>query len=219
MENDGEKTKMRKAVFLDRDGTINVDRGYLYRIEDFTYIDGAAEALRMLAGLGYLLVVVTNQSGIARGYYTEEDFDRLNRWMLRDLADKGIPVAKTYFCPHHPMGKVAGYRMECGCRKPGTGMFWQAQREWGIDMERSFAVGDRLRDLSVCRECGVQGILLGGEGLSRREEKLQEGERNREREMFREAEGFVRPLWTAGNLLEAAWKIRDSVRVSHPVQG
>ena len=85
---------MKKAVFLDRDGTINVDHGYLYRREDFIYTEGAVEALRILEELGYLLIIVTNQSGIARGYYSEEDFDKLNQWMLRDLAQKGVRVAK-----------------------------------------------------------------------------------------------------------------------------
>ncbi len=181
---------MKKAVFLDRDGTVNIDKGYLYRIEDFVYIDGVEEALRILADLGYLLVVVTNQSGIARGYYTEEDFWKLERWMRQDLAEKGIAVAQTYFCPHHPLGKVKEYAVECSCRKPETGLFWQAQREFGIDMGNSFAVGDRLRDLAICYECGIQGILLGG------------GEEGQD------TQGMARPLWRAENLLQAAWKIK-----------
>ena len=185
---------MKKAVFLDRDGTINVDHGYLYRREDFIYTEGAVEALRILEELGYLLIIVTNQSGIARGYYSEEDFDKLNQWMLRDLAQKGVRVAKTYFCPHYPQGKIERYAVECECSKPGTGMFRKAQKEWDLDMEQSFAVGDRLRDLSICYEYGVQGIWLGGDDTNRA------------------GQGMVRPLWTAENLLQAAEKITLAIR-------
>lgn len=96
---------MSKAVFLDRDRTINVDRAYLSKIEDFEYIHGAAEGLRILQEAGFTLIITTNQSGITRGYYSEEDFLELNNWMLIDLKKKGIKIAKVYYCPHHPNGK------------------------------------------------------------------------------------------------------------------
>ena len=114
--------------------------------------------------------------------------------MLRDLAQKGVRVAKTYFCPHYPQGKIERYAVECECRKPGTGMFRKAQKEWDLDMEQSFAVGDRLRDLSICYEYGVQGIWLGGDDTNRA------------------GQGMVRPLWTAENLLQAAEKITLAIR-------
>lgn len=155
---------MDKAVFLDRDGTINEERSYLYRIEDFAYMDGAVEALHILEELGYLLIIITNQSGIARGYYTEEEFLRLNQWMIKDLKQKGIHIAEVYFCPHHPDGIVKKYAVMCGCRKPGTEFFWKAQKIFQIDMARSYAIGDRMRDISICRESGVQGIILGESG-------------------------------------------------------
>lgn len=151
---------MRKAIFLDRDGTINVEREYTYRIEDFVYEKGVIEALLLLQHLGYQLVIVTNQSGIARGYYTEEDFQYLNNWMLSDLKKRGIEIAGVYYCPHHPEGKVRGYAIECKCRKPATGLFWQAQEELHIGMKDSYAIGDKVRDLSICNESDVKGILL-----------------------------------------------------------
>lgn len=152
---------LRPAVFLDRDGTINVDKEYLCRIEDFQYMPGVVEGLKVLSGMEFLLVVVTNQSGIARGYYTEEDFQKLNAWIRADLGRRGIVISGIYHCPHHPQGAIPQYAVQCGCRKPLTGLFWRAQRELGIDMDRSFAVGDRLRDLGICRESGVRGIWLG----------------------------------------------------------
>ncbi len=150
----------KKAVFLDRDGTINVEKNYLYRQQDFEYLPGAVEGMKALLSLGFILVIVTNQSGIARGYYSEDDYLELDRWLKEDLKSKGIELAGTYYCPHLPDGAVIQYRKECECRKPKTGLFWRAQRELGIDMDKSFAVGDKVRDLSVCKESGVKGILL-----------------------------------------------------------
>lgn len=154
---------MNKAAFLDRDGTINVDKEYLYRIEDFEYLNGAVEGLRFLQDAGYLIVIVTNQSGIARGYYGERDYLRLERWLRSDLEKKGIIVSGSYYCPHYPQAKIGKYRKDCKCRKPKTELFWRAQRELEIDMERSVAIGDKLRDLSICKESSVRGILLSGE--------------------------------------------------------
>lgn len=149
-----------KAVFLDRDGTINVEKEYLYKISDFEYLEGAVEGLRALSDMGYLLLIVTNQSGIARGYYTEEDYRRLDEWLRKDLQDRGVRIAGSYYCPHLPDGCVLEYARECDCRKPKTGLFRRAAKEFDIDMRRSFAVGDRLRDLSACEEYGVRGLLL-----------------------------------------------------------
>ena len=151
---------LRPAVFLDRDGTINVDKGYLCRIEDFEYLQGAVEGLRHLKEWGYLLVVITNQSGIARGYYRKEDFCKLTEWMLTDLRAKGVSVDRVYYCPHHPEGIVKEYAVACDCRKPGTGLFYRAAKELGIDFDRSIAIGDKERDLAICNETGVTGILL-----------------------------------------------------------
>ena len=149
-----------KAVFLDRDGTINVDNHYVYRVADFKYIDGVLDALKELTNMGYILVVITNQSGIARGYYSEKEYIAIDEWMKKDLLDKGIKITKSYYCPHYKNGSIKDYSIECNCRKPKTGLFWKAMEELNINMNRSFSVGDKLRDLSVCKESGVKGILL-----------------------------------------------------------
>ena len=151
---------LTKAVFLDRDGTINVEKHYLYKASEFEYIDGAVEGMKTLSEMGYLLVVVTNQSGIARGYYTEKDYKILDDWMKADLLKKGVSIAGSYYCPHLPDGTVKKYAIECECRKPKTGLYWQAARDLNIDMDNSYAIGDKTRDLSICNESGVKGILL-----------------------------------------------------------
>ena len=153
-------TKYR-AVFLDRDGTINIEKEYLYKIEDFEYLPGAVEGMRVLSQMGFLLVVITNQSGIARGYYTEKDYQALDIWMKTDLRNKGIEISGSYYCPHLSDGCVTEYAMDCDCRKPKTGLFWQAADDLNIDMNSSYAIGDKPRDLSICNESGVRGILLG----------------------------------------------------------
>lgn len=149
-----------KAIFLDRDGTINKEKHYMFRKEDFEYIDGCVEGLKILYEAGFLLVVITNQSGIARGYYTEMDYLLLDNWMQNDFLKKGIEIAGSYYCPHLQEGIISRYAKDCNCRKPKTGLFWKAQEELGIDMNRSYAIGDNIRDLSICNESGVKGILL-----------------------------------------------------------
>ena len=109
---------MKKAAFLDRDGVINIDRAYVHKIDDFEWIPGVLGAARRLRDAGFSLVVVTNQSGIGRGYYSEEDFDRLTDWMKARFAEAGAPLAGVYFCPHHPEKALDKYRIDCGCRKP-----------------------------------------------------------------------------------------------------
>ena len=151
---------MNKAIFLDRDGTINVDKGYLNKIEEFEYLPGVIEGLKLLQDAGYLLIVITNQSGIARGYYTEEDFHKLNDWMIQDMMDKGVVISKVYYCPHHPSGKIEKYRVNCECRKPKLGMYYQAVSDFDIDLVQSYVVGDKMRDLSICKETECKGYLI-----------------------------------------------------------
>ena len=155
-----------KAVFLDRDGTINVEKHYLYRQEDFEYIPGVIDALRKLQELGYILIIISNQSGIARGYYTEEDYKRLDDWMKDDLKQKGINITASYYCPHHPEAKIIEYRCECKCRKPGTELFRKAKEDYNIDMGASLAIGDKVRDLAICMGEDVKGFLLTGEKVT-----------------------------------------------------
>lgn len=143
---------MNKAVFLDRDGTINVDKNYLYKIEDWEFIDGVIEGLQILQRLGFKLIVITNQSGIARGYYTEQDAIKIFDYMTNELAKKGIKIEKVYYCPH--IGN------ECDCRKPKLGLFYQAQKDFDINFLHSYAIGDKLRDLEICNKENVNGFLL-----------------------------------------------------------
>lgn len=153
----------KRVIFLDRDGTINEDRNYLYCVDDFQYKDGVIEGLKKLTDMGYMSIVITNQSGIARGMYTEDEFRELNDWMIKDLKQKGIDVQETLYCPHHPEASVDEYKRICDCRKPDTGLFWRASEKYGINMDGSFAIGDRLRDLAIVNESKVRGILISHE--------------------------------------------------------
>ena len=152
---------MSRAVFLDRDGTINEEKNYLYKIEDFEFLPGTIEAMKLLQQAGYILVVITNQSGIARGYYTEHDFKILNDWMTDELSQNGITLSGVYYCPHHPNASVNEYRKICNCRKPQIGLFERAIEEHNIDISMSWAVGDKIRDCSICSQTGCKGILIG----------------------------------------------------------
>ena len=154
--------KENKAVFLDRDGTINVERHYVHSIEDFELLPGVIEGLKMIQQAGYLLVVVTNQSGIARGYYSEKDFFILNNYMKDLLKSKGVCITDVFFCPHLPDAAVERYRCECNCRKPKTGLYYEAIEKWNISLDKSWAIGDRERDLAICMDTRCRGILLTG---------------------------------------------------------
>lgn len=157
---------MNKAVFLDRDGTINVEKNYIYRKEDFEFIPGAIEGMKKLQRAGFILVLVTNQSGIARGYYTEEQYHILNKWMEEQLKSNGIKITASYYCPHHPSAKIKKYQIDCNCRKPRTGMYERAVYSLNIDMEKSFSIGDRIRDCSICNVTSCKGYLIGhGESM------------------------------------------------------
>lgn len=144
------------VVFLDRDGTINVDRGYVHTVSDFEYIPGAVQGMRTLCDAGYRLIVVTNQSGIAQGIFSEEEFQELSDWMVDNLLRSGVRISAVYHCPHHP-----DFTGSCDCRKPKLGMFWQAIEDFDINLKGSWAVGDNARDLSICAETPCKGILIG----------------------------------------------------------
>ena len=144
-----------KALFLDRDGVINKETNYLHKIEDFEFIEGIFDLCRYFKEKGYLIIVVTNQSGIARGYYSHEQFDVLTSWMIDEFAKKNIIVNKVYYCPHHP--DISG---ACECRKPDIGMFIEAQKEFDIDLKNSIMVGDNERDIEAALKAGVEGTYL-----------------------------------------------------------
>lgn len=164
----------KPAVFIDRDGVINVDHGYVSNVDDFEYIDGVFEATKALKDLGYLLVLVTNQSGIARGYYTEKQFLTLTEWMDWNFVDKGVEFDGLYYCPHHPEGSVAKYAQVCDCRKPATGMFVSAQEELDIDMSKSVMIGDKADDMRAAMAAGVNTKILvrSGKTVTQEAEQL-----------------------------------------------
>lgn len=145
----------RKAAFLDRDGVINLDRAYVHRWDEFEFVPGAVEAMRRLREAGYTLVVVTNQSGLARGMYTEAQYQALTTQMRQALAEAGAEVAGVYHCPHHPKGKVPELAVDCGCRKPEPGMILQAAKELGLSLADSIMVGDKPSDIQAARAAGV----------------------------------------------------------------
>lgn len=164
---------MNKAIFLDRDGTLNIDHGYVHEIDDFQFIAGSIEALQALKKLGYLLVLVTNQSGIARGYFTEAQFLTLTEWMDWSLADRGVDLDGIYYCPHHPEG-VGEFRQDCDCRKPKAGMLLQAIKELNIDPAQSFMVGDKIEDLQAGIAAKVRSKILvkTGKPITKEGEKI-----------------------------------------------
>ena len=150
----------KPAVFLDRDGVINVDRGYVHKRDDFEYIDGVFDAVKKCKDMGYLLVLVTNQSGIARGMFTEDQFETLTEWMHWNFAEHDIDFDGIYYCPHHPEATVEQYKEECDCRKPNPGMFISAQTFLDIDMENSVMIGDKKEDMMAAQAAGVGTRIL-----------------------------------------------------------
>lgn len=150
---------MKKAIFLDRDGTLNIDYGYVHDIDHFYFIEGSIEALKALQEMGYALVLVTNQSGIARGYFTEEEFNQLTEWMDWSLEDRGVHLDGIYYCPHHPKG-TGKYKKECDCRKPKPGLLLEAMADLGIDPKKSIMIGDKLDDVIAGKQANVGTTVL-----------------------------------------------------------
>ena len=147
---------MISAVFLDRDGVINVDHGYVSTWEQFEFLPGAPEALRELQDAGYLLIIVSNQSGIGRGYYSERDLHTLNQAIAEHLdSTLGVTLSGFYHCPHHPTEAEGEFRQQCDCRKPAPGMIQQAVLDHGIDVKTSLLVGDKDSDIEAGRAAGV----------------------------------------------------------------
>lgn len=150
----------RKAAFIDRDGVINEERHYVHRIEDFALLPGVIEGLAQLRDAGYRLIVITNQAGIARGYYDQAAMDRLHDHLRELLATHGITLDAIYFCPHHPQGSVAALAIDCGCRKPAPGMLMQAARDLDLDLSASVLIGDKLSDILAGRNAGVSRTAI-----------------------------------------------------------
>jgi D-glycero-D-manno-heptose 1,7-bisphosphate phosphatase len=151
----------RAAIFLDRDGTINEQMGYINHLTRFRIIPGAAEAIRRLNDLGYLTIVVSNQSGVARGYYPLELVHEIHKLLEQKVKEEeGARIDAVLFCPHHPQGVVPEFSVDCRCRKPRTGLIDQACRTFGIDLSRSFMIGDMCTDLEFANRAGIKGIMV-----------------------------------------------------------
>ena len=156
---------MTKVVFLDRDGVLNADIGYLWRKEDFVWMPGAPAAIRLFNQLGWRVVVVTNQSGVARGYYQEADVQSLHAWMNDELAKHGAHIDSFYFCPHYPQGAQTKYAVECDCRKPKPGMILRGLTDWQGHPATSFLIGDKESDIAAATAAGITGYLFTGSNL------------------------------------------------------
>lgn len=149
-----------RALFLDRDGVINIDKGYVHRPEDCEFVSGIQALIGRANRDGLKVFIVTNQAGIARGYYSEAQFLHFTSWMLHCLGEQGAYVDRVYFCPHHPTAGLGGYLQDCECRKPRPGMFRQAMSDFDIDMDQSVMVGDTLNDMQAAAAVGIQQRYL-----------------------------------------------------------
>lgn len=184
------------AVFIDRDGTLNEDIGYVSTPDQLVLYPWAAEAVRRVNESGLLTVVITNQSGIARGMYTEETLHAIHSRMIDEFAGEGARVDAIYYCPHHPDAGDSRYRIACECRKPRTGMLVKAAREHEIDLARSFVIGDKASDIKLAENAGARGALVfTGYGRETRAHP---------------ARWPCAPEFEAENLLEAVKQILDS---------
>lgn len=187
---------MRRAVFLDRDGTLNEEMGYINHLSRLRLLPGAAQAVRLLNEAGWPAVVVSNQSGVARGYFPPRLLFEVEARLTAELAEEGARLEAFYYCLHHPQAALAAYRRECECRKPRPGLLLEAARELGLDLARSWLIGDRLLDIETAHQAGAKGILvLTGYGRGEREYLL--------------PHSGVKPDHVAGDVLEAVqWLLR-----------
>lgn len=147
---------LKKALFLDRDGIINIDHGYVYKIEDFEFTKGIFKLLHLFIQKGYLLFIVTNQSGIGRGYYSLDDFDTLTQWMLKRFEEEHISIAKVLYCPHSP-------QENCPCRKPHTGLIDEILEQYPIDISKSWLIGDKQSDIDLATNSKIANSISVGE--------------------------------------------------------
>jgi D-glycero-D-manno-heptose 1,7-bisphosphate phosphatase len=157
----------QKALFLDRDGVINEDTGFVHRIEEFRFLAGIFDLCRAAKDLGFRLIVVTNQSGVGTGRFAETDFHTLTAWMEEQFRDRGVALDRVYHCPHHPTKGIGDYRKDCGWRKPKPGMLLRAARDFGLDLGASALIGDNARDIAAGRAAGLGlNLLYNGDGAA-----------------------------------------------------
>lgn len=150
----------RPALFLDRDGVINADLGYVHTVEDFQFMDGIFDLVAAANLKGYLVVVVTNQAGIGRGFYSEAQFHKITSWLTDKFIEQCARIDAVYFCPHHPTEGIGIYRQDCDCRKPSPGMIIDAMRDFDIELSKSVLVGDSLKDIHSANAAGIGRAFL-----------------------------------------------------------
>jgi D-glycero-D-manno-heptose 1,7-bisphosphate phosphatase len=188
----------QKAIFLDRDGTINEEMGYINHIDRFRIFGFVPESLRLLKQLNFKIIVITNQSGIARGYFTESLLNEVHQRLREKMRSEKAAIDDIFYCPHHPTEGNPPYRMECDCRKPKPGMVFQAAAKYDLDLSRSFMVGDRYKDVLFAKNLGIRaGMVLTGYGL---------GEYTYQREEWRHYPDFI-----GRDLLDVAHQIERSL--------
>lgn len=151
---------MKKALFLDRDGIINVDHGYVFQKENFEFVDGIFELCRLASQRGYIIIVITNQAGIARGYYSEEDFQQLTDWMKHQFKSENVVIEDVFYCPHHPTQGKGDLLKACSCRKPEPGMIISASEKHNVDLTLSIFVGDKVSDMQAAQNAGIEQRIL-----------------------------------------------------------
>ena len=154
-----------KAIFLDRDGVVNKEKDYLYKLEDFEFIDDVFDVLKFFQSKGYLIFIITNQSGINRGFYSIEDYTKLTDWMLKKFKQQSIIISKVYFCPHRP-------DEQCKCRKPKPQMILEAKKEFDLDLKNSLLVGDKNSDIEAGKNAGITNLFLVATGHNINENKF-----------------------------------------------
>lgn len=161
MSTKNKDTNPRPVAFLDRDGVLVEDTGYAYKIEDLKVLPAVSQTLKELQDRGYLLIVISNQAGVARGYFGEEDVKVFHKELARRIeAESGAKIDAFYFCPHHPQGTIAAYAQSCDCRKPGIALLTQASLDFAIDWDKSFFVGDRSSDIDCAINAKIRGFQI-----------------------------------------------------------
>lgn len=160
----------KKALFLDRDGVINVNTGYLYKPKDVQWISGIIDVMRAFQQQGYLLIIVTNQSGIGRGYYSEDDFYSLTQWMRQYLLEQHVHIDDVFYCPHHPEKAKGHYLQKCDCRKPSPGMLLTAMEKWNIDKSQSVLIGDSCSDIEAGLAAGLSRCYFFSNALPKKQQ-------------------------------------------------
>lgn len=170
-------TSPAKALFLDRDGVINKEVNYLHKIEDFEFLPYVFETCRRFIAAGYQIIIITNQAGIGRGYYSEAQYQALTDWMLAEFTANQITITKVYHCPHHPTDALGDYKTKCDCRKPQPGMLLRAAKEFHLDLNKSRLIGDKVSDINAGRnaEVGYCCLVSTGHALSDSDIALADG--------------------------------------------